>query len=197
MFCMNCGAQLLDGQAFCDKCGAPQPVDEPAAAQPVAEPVVEPVVAAQPVAEPVAQPVAQPVQPEPVAYAQPVAAEPVIDAQAEPKGNGAAVVGLVFGILAILLGWIPVLGWIFILVGLICSIVGLVKVKKVHKGKGPAIAGLITSILSIVTSVILFFAVVIVYGSALYIERAQDASASIAAHNAEVEVQEEIERVLS
>ena len=52
------------------------------------------------------------------------------------------------------MGWIPVLGWILWLVGLILSIVGIFK-----KPKGLAIAGLIISVFTVILYVILVFAV--------------------------------------
>lgn len=195
MFCQSCGKQVPDGQAFCSYCGAPQPQEPqapvaqaaPIQAEPVAQPVVQPAPqpVAQPVAQPVVQPVAQPVaQPAPVTVAQ---AAPVVEAAPEKQSNGVAVAGLVFGILALILGWIPVLGWIFCIVGLICSIVGMVNVKKKNSGKAPSIIGLITSIVGIVVTLILTIAAVIVFGMGTYINRASDAAEQVRQHNADIE----------
>ena len=183
MFCQSCGKQVPDGQAFCSYCGAPQP-QEPQAPVAQATPVqAEPV--AQPVVQPAPQPVAQPVaQPAPVTVAQ---AAPVVEAAPEKQSNGVAVAGLVFGILALILGWIPVLGWIFCIVGLICSIVGMVNVKKKNSGKAPSIIGLITSIVGIVVTLILTIAAVIVFGMGTYINRASDAAEQVRQHNADIE----------
>ena len=183
MFCQSCGKQVPDGQAFCSYCGAPQP-QEPQAPVAQAAPVqAEPV--AQPVVQPAPQPVAQPVaQPAPVTVAQ---AAPVVEAAPEKQSNGVAVAGLVFGILALILGWIPVLGWIFCIVGLICSIVGMVNVKKKNSGKAPSIIGLITSIVGIVVTLILTIAAVIVFGMGTYINRASDAAEQVRQHNADIE----------
>ena len=183
MFCQSCGKQVPDGQAFCSYCGAPQP-QEPQAPVAQATPVqAKPV--AQPVVQPAPQPVAQPVaQPAPVTVAQ---AAPVVEAAPEKQSNGVAVAGLVFGILALILGWIPVLGWIFCIVGLICSIVGMVNVKKKNSGKAPSIIGLITSIVGIVVTLILTIAAVIVFGMGTYINRASDAAEQVRQHNADIE----------
>jgi len=183
MFCQSCGKQVPDGQAFCSYCGAPQP-QEPQAPVAQAAPVqADPV--AQPVVQPAPQPVAQPVaQPAPVTVAQ---AAPVVEAAPEKQSNGVAVAGLVFGILALILGWIPVLGWIFCIVGLICSIVGMVNVKKKNSGKAPSIIGLITSIVGIVVTLILTIAAVIVFGMGTYINRASDAAEQVRQHNADIE----------
>ena len=170
MYCESCGSYIPDGQAFCSNCGAtaPQPAQPaqpevqpaPAVAEPVAQPV-QPVYQ-QPVAQPVQpiyqQPVAQPVQP---MYQQPVyAAQPVAGMQAAPvkRSNGAAVVGMIFGILAFVLFWVPVFNIfttaLFGLLGLIFSIVGLAK--KNAKGKAMAVVGLVLTILATVSTVLYY-----------------------------------------
>lgn len=173
MFCVSCGKQVPDGQAFCSYCGSPQPVEQPVA---------------QPATQPVEQPVVQPqVQPAPVTYVQQA---PEVQPSPVKQSNGAAVAGLVFGILAVFLGWIPVIGWIFCIVGLICSIVGFVNIKKKNSGKGPAIAGLITSIFGTIITVLLTILLavsVLAVGTSTYLDRAQAAAESVRAHNAEIE----------
>lgn len=187
MYCESCGSFIPDGQSFCSNCGspapqaAPQPVAQPApqpvaqpAVQPVAQPVAQSIPVAQPVAQsvPVAQPVAQavpvaqsvPVQPvyqQPV-YTQPVYTQPVMVAAAPVKrGNGAATAGLVFGILALVLSWIPGFNIfttaLFGLLGLIFSIVGLVK--KNAGGKGKAVAGLILTVLAVIVTIVYYVAI--------------------------------------
>lgn len=70
--------------------------------------------------------------------------------------NGMATAGFVLALITIFLGWIPVLGWIIWLLGLIFSSVGLAKAKKVEgKGKGLAIAGLIISLIGIAFLILL------------------------------------------
>jgi hypothetical protein len=60
--------------------------------------------------------------------------------------SGMAIAGFIFGILSVLLGWIPVLGWIIVLLGIIFSSIGLAQTEKGKvKGKGLALAGLILS----------------------------------------------------
>ena len=152
----------------------PQPVvAQPVAAQPVAaQPVVAQPVAAQPVMQQPVQPVAQPVYQQPVyqqpvaqpvqpaaqpVYTQPVYAQPIVvtttapAAPAAPK-NGAASKGLVFGILTFVLSWIPFLPYLFGLLGLIFSIVGLAK--RGAPGKGKAVAGLILSVLGTIVAIV-------------------------------------------
>lgn len=63
-----------------------------------------------------------------------------------------AVAGLVLGIVAIVLGFVPCIGILAIIpaiLGIIFSIMGLSQAKKTGQGKGMAIAGLILSILAI------------------------------------------------
>ena len=150
MFCESCGSFIPDGQSFCSNCGAaaPQPV------QPAAQPV-QPLQGVPVTPQPAYQ---EPVYQQP-AYAQPVAVTATATAAATTKRkNGMATAGMIFGILAVCFCWIPVFN-IFItptlgLLGLIFSIVGLVK--KNVKGKGMAIAGLILSVLATVFVVLYY-----------------------------------------
>lgn len=151
MFCETCGSFIPDGEAVCKFCGtqarqAAQPVAQPAAAQPVARPV-------QPVAQPSparTQSYQQPVQP---VYQQPVYQQPAYQRATyqqpqlrEPtRINGAATVGLIFGILTLVFCWVPFLNFIFAIVGFITSIIGLARQN--YGGKGRAIAGLVCTIL--------------------------------------------------
>lgn len=70
------------------------------------------------------------------------------------KTNGIGSAGFVLSLLSILIGWIPIVGWIFggiiWLLGLIFSFVGVFKVPR-----GLAIAGLIISLIGI--PLLLFF----------------------------------------
>jgi len=73
-----------------------------------------------------------------------------------PRTNGFAIAGLVLGILSFLLSFCCCGGLPFNLLGLICSLVGLVQVNsqpEVYGGKGLAIAGLITSGLSLLVGI--------------------------------------------
>lgn len=175
-FCSNCGAAVAQGAP------AAQPAPAPMAAAPVAAPAPAPAPAPQPMVQPkpvqpaYQQPVYQqpqyqqpqyqqpmyqaPTYQQPVAvaqpvYAQPVYTQPVILAQAAPakRGNGMATAGLVFGILTFVFCWIPSLFYGFGLLGLIFSIIGLVK--KNAPGKGKAIAGLILAVLGVIAGIII------------------------------------------
>jgi hypothetical protein len=73
------------------------------------------------------------------------------------QGNGMAVAGLVMGILGLVLCFIPFLGWILALLGIIFGAVGMGKANKIGgKGKGLAVTGLILGVLGLIVGVALF-----------------------------------------
>ena len=69
----------------------------------------------------------------------------IIVNQQESKSNGIGTAGFVLALIALFLGWIPILGWILWILGLILSFVGIFK-----KPKGLAIAGLVISLLGLI-----------------------------------------------
>lgn len=75
----------------------------------------------------------------------------------QPTGqtNGMGITGFVLAIIALFLGWIPVLGWIIWLLGLIFSVVGVFK-----KPKGLAIAGIVISLIGVFFLLVVFSAIV-------------------------------------
>jgi len=77
----------------------------------------------------------------------------VIINQTEKKSNGVGVAGFILALLALFLGWIPILGWILWVLGLILSFVGVFR-----KPRGIAIAGLIISLIGIVLLIVVFTA---------------------------------------
>jgi hypothetical protein len=78
----------------------------------------------------------------------------IIINSADKKSNGLGVAGFVLALIAIILGWVPVLGWIIWLLGLIFSAIGIFR-----KPKGFAIAGLAISLIGLVLLVVVFGAV--------------------------------------
>ncbi len=68
--------------------------------------------------------------------------------------NGLGTAGFVLSIVAIVLSWVPVLGWILWLLGLIFSFVGIFK-----QPRGLAIAGLVISLIGIIMLVVLIGAI--------------------------------------
>ena len=81
---------------------------------------------------------------------------PYGEQQAQPQqGNGVAIAAMVLGILGLIMWWIPGLGLIVALLGLIFGIVGMKKAGRIGgKGKGLAITGLITGILGLIPGTI-------------------------------------------
>ena len=61
------------------------------------------------------------------------------------RSNGLGITGFVLSVLALLLGWVPVIGWIVWLLGLIFSLIGIFR-----KPRGLAIAGLLLSLLALI-----------------------------------------------
>jgi len=74
------------------------------------------------------------------------------------KTNSLALTGLIFGILAVTLGWCCCYGLPFSIPGLVCSLVALGQIKDdpIHQqGRGLAIAGLVLSCLSLLAAIVL------------------------------------------
>lgn len=75
----------------------------------------------------------------------------IIVNQVQRKSNGIGTAGFVLALIAIFLGWIPGLGWILWLLGLIFSAVGVFKTPK-----GLSIAGLVISLIGIILLISVF-----------------------------------------
>lgn len=88
-----------------------------------------------------------------------------------------AIAGLIMGIFALVLCWVPVVNWILGLLGLIFSIIGIAK--KNGGAKGAAIAGLILTILGAILSIAMFGAIM---GTSMnqYLEQAESAASAVA-----------------
>ena len=74
----------------------------------------------------------------------------IIINQQQKKSNGLGTAGFVLALIALFLGWVPVLGWILWLLGLIFSFIGVFK-----KPKGLAIAGLVISLIGIIVLIVI------------------------------------------
>ena len=82
----------------------------------------------------------------------------IIINQQENRSNGAGTTGFVLALIALFLGWIPVLGWILWILGAIFSFVGVMKTPK-----GMAIAGLVISFIGIILLTVVFAGVAAVF----------------------------------
>ncbi|MDE0471558.1 MAG: hypothetical protein OXH57_06425 [Ekhidna sp.] len=69
----------------------------------------------------------------------------------ESKSNGLGIAGFVLAIIALFVGWVPILGWTVWALGLILSFVGVFK-----SPRGMAIAGLIISLIGIILLLVVF-----------------------------------------
>lgn len=74
------------------------------------------------------------------------------------RTNSVATVGFVFSLIALFLGWIPVVGLILWFVGLICSFVGIFSAPR-----GLAVAGLIISIATMILGLLTSMALLALY----------------------------------
>ena len=70
---------------------------------------------------------------------------------ASGQSNGLGIAGFIFALLANILGWVPVLGWILWAIGLLLSFIGVFK-----RPRGFAIAGLIISLIGIILLIAVF-----------------------------------------
>lgn len=139
MICTKCGHNNVDEALFCEECGnrlgagaSPQPGP-----------------AQQPYAAPQQQYAQQPYAQQP-SMGQPYMAQP------EKKGVGFAVTSMVCGILSLVLSCcIPYVPFVLALVGVV---LGGVSLHGHRGGKGMAIAGLVTSIISLVPAVFVIIA---------------------------------------
>lgn len=84
---------------------------------------------------------------------------PIIIQQVERKTNGVGIAGFILSLIAIFVGWIPVLGWFVWFLGLILSFVGVF-----NKPRGLAIAGLVISLIGVIILVFLFGVVLFATG---------------------------------
>lgn len=78
----------------------------------------------------------------------------IIIQQPVSRSNGLGTAGFVLALIALFLGWIPVIGWIVWLLGLIFSACGMFKAPR-----GLAIAGLVISLLGVILLLVVFGAV--------------------------------------
>lgn len=124
IYCPNCGKQVSDKATTCVHCNAPLPAAQQQA----------PYHAAQ-----------QPYQQHTNATQQ-----SVYVTVPDKQSNGLGVAGLVCAILGLFLGWVPVLGWIVWVLGVIFSTIGVFR-----SPRGCAIAGLVISFIGLIILVAL------------------------------------------
>ena len=88
-------------------------------------------------------------------YQQSIYQQPFVETNQSPQmNNGFAKAGLIIGIFAICLCWIPAIGLILALLGLTFSIIGIIKSSKFAAGKGKAIAGIVLAGIALPISIL-------------------------------------------
>ena len=102
---------------------------------------------------------AQAVAPAAPAYGQPAFAAPVPSAGARNRSSSLGMFGMIIGLPALILFWIPILGWLLMVVGLGLSVAGLVIAKQQGSPAGFAIVGTILN--SITLGIRTFIAMVV------------------------------------
>ncbi|MGY1743057.1 MULTISPECIES: hypothetical protein [unclassified Blastococcus] len=89
---------------------------------------------------------------------QPVYAQPAVYVQNAPS-NGLGTAGFVTGLLGLLFCWVPALGIVLALLGVIMGGVGISTGKKKGAPTGLAIAGLVLGIIALIPAIIFISAV--------------------------------------
>jgi len=79
----------------------------------------------------------------------------IINQAPQNQSNGVGTAGFVLSLITLFLGWVPVLGWILWILGLIFSFAGVFK-----SPRGLAIAGLVISLIDLILLVAVFSAIV-------------------------------------
>ncbi|MFC2089714.1 hypothetical protein ACFLT1_02975 [Bacteroidota bacterium] len=69
----------------------------------------------------------------------------------EKQKNGLGVAGFILALVALFLGWIPIVGWILWVLGLVFSAIAVFK-----KPRGFAIAGLAISLIGVILLLVVF-----------------------------------------
>lgn len=69
----------------------------------------------------------------------------IVQQPKESNGNGIGTAGFVLALIAVFLGWVPALGWILWVLGLVFSSIGVSK-----QPRGLAIAGLVISLIGLI-----------------------------------------------
>lgn len=127
MYCRSCGSFIPEGQPNCPNCGTP--CSQSAFQQPVVQPIQQ-------------------------AYEQSAYRQPVENNTPPVRRNGFAVAGLILGIVALCLCWVPILDIILGFIGLAFSIFGILK--KNLGGKIISFVGLGLSVVAVIFSLVIW-----------------------------------------
>lgn len=77
-----------------------------------------------------------------------------------PRSNGPAIAAIITGIIALLLSWIPAINLLAIVLGIVALVTGFMGLRNAGTpgvgGKGLAVTGLVTGVLALVISVLVY-----------------------------------------
>ena len=133
---------------------ASNPYAPPPASQPAAPPPAAPPPQYAPPPAPVSPPAAYQAPPPPPGYQAPTYAAPGYPAgNPNPGHGGLAITALVISIVALVFCWIPFLGIVLAIVGLILGIVAWAGAGKKNRPKGMGIAATIVSIMALLGAI--------------------------------------------
>jgi len=150
MFCKYCGKELIEGRA-CD-CQGTRAISGGQQSQQQIQYTAPPQYQPQQQSQYTQPPQYQPQQPQYYNQPQQYNNSPLVVRQP----NGIAKAGFVFALIGLFISFVPVLGWIIWILGLIFSIVGIATSgRKGGTGRGLAIAGLIISCIDLILLIIL------------------------------------------
>jgi hypothetical protein len=106
---------------------------------------------------PAAQPPQQPAAQQPAAQQPPQGTwQAGAPASQPPATNGLAVAAMIFGILSLLVSWVPFVGLLGVVGGALALVLGLLgrgRAKKVANGAGLAVTGIITGLLAVLVGI--------------------------------------------
>lgn len=126
MYCEHCGSEILNGEKYCYNCGAPAP-------QPTQTPPRD----------------NQRINQQQAVYPEPV----VVNAPKQmPTYNGLANASFILGIVALALGWVPILDIILLIASTAVSIIALIKIKN-GKNNWKPITALVLTVISFVVGI--------------------------------------------
>ena len=153
MYCESCGSFIPDGDAFCTKCGTPVSVTKTAAV-PTPAPVPTPVPTPAPTPAPVAAPAgtavppvnAQPTDKDGYTYSTMVVGKEVENYKEPVKSSTLSAFGLGFGMVAIMMCWLPGINFAMAITALV---IGIIVIAKRMQGRAFAIASITCASLSI------------------------------------------------
>lgn len=128
-YCEHCGSDILNGEKYCYKCGAPAP-------QPIQTPIRD----------------NQRVNQQQAAYPEPVAVNAPKPIPTYTTYNSLANASFILGIVALVLGWVPILDIFLLIASTVVSIIALIKIKK-GKYSWKPITALVLTVVSFIASV--------------------------------------------